>query len=223
MNSERNVNSTKDERARLRRNQRNSRARKQAYVQDLEKRWNECVRLGAQASVEMQREARRVQEENKLLRALLHKQGLDDMAIRGGIVALAKSEENEIQSLPLFHPSEHLPDTGVGPASLSIQNNAWPGGLQSNTQAPLWSPSLVGNEAPSDPQTSIPQGPSIDDWFADLCDIKDAFTVDLFAADPSKQYGVDMPGTPPDISQYFDANNAHKSQPPSRQDEMPSI
>jgi hypothetical protein len=35
------------QRTRLRRNQRNSRARKQAYVQDLEQRWRKCVELGA--------------------------------------------------------------------------------------------------------------------------------------------------------------------------------
>jgi len=69
------------QRARLRRNQRNSRARKQAYIQDLEQRWGQCVQLGAQATIEMQQAARRVQDENRLLRMVLRKQGLDDAAV----------------------------------------------------------------------------------------------------------------------------------------------
>ncbi|KAI2775691.1 hypothetical protein F4815DRAFT_394027 [Daldinia loculata] len=89
------------ERARLRRNQRNSRARKQAYIQNLEKQWNECMRLGAQATIEMQKEARRIQEENRLLRTLLHDQGFDDVAIQRVIDAakLAERSTNQMQNL----------------------------------------------------------------------------------------------------------------------------
>ncbi|KAI0847382.1 hypothetical protein F5Y00DRAFT_117377 [Daldinia vernicosa] len=88
------------ERARLRRNQRNSRARKQAYIQNLEKQWNECMRLGAQATIEMQKEAQRVQEENRLLRTLLHDQGFDDVAIQRVIDAakLANGSTNQMQN-----------------------------------------------------------------------------------------------------------------------------
>ncbi|KAK8030467.1 hypothetical protein PG990_000201 [Apiospora arundinis] len=78
------------EKARLRRNQRNSRARKQAYIRDLENRWNECVRLGAQATVEMQREARRVQEENRLLRGLLQSRGLKHEDIKTAILSMTE-------------------------------------------------------------------------------------------------------------------------------------
>ncbi|KAI1653904.1 hypothetical protein F4813DRAFT_373183 [Daldinia decipiens] len=88
------------ERARLRRNQRNSRARKQAYIQNLEKQWNECMRLGAQATIEMQKEARRIQEENRVLRTLLHDQGFDDVAIQRVIDAakLAEESTNQMQN-----------------------------------------------------------------------------------------------------------------------------
>ncbi|KAI8959654.1 hypothetical protein F5Y11DRAFT_350311 [Daldinia sp. FL1419] len=82
-----NTTNIETERARLRRNQRNSRARKQAHIQNLEKQWNDCMRLGAQATVEMQREAQRVQDENKILRSLLHDQGFDDVAIQRAIDA----------------------------------------------------------------------------------------------------------------------------------------
>ena len=76
------------QRARLRRNQRNSRARKQQYLHDLEHRWSECVRLGVQASAEIQKEARRVHEENKALRCIVREMGVSDDALRHRLSAL---------------------------------------------------------------------------------------------------------------------------------------
>lgn len=70
------------QRARLRRNQRNSRARKQSYVQDLERRWSDCVRLGVQASVEIQKEARRIHQENDALRCVIRELGMSDDALK---------------------------------------------------------------------------------------------------------------------------------------------
>jgi len=83
----------------LRRNQRNSRARKQAYIQDLEQRWGKCVQLGAQATVEMQQAARKVQDENRLLRGVIRKLGLDEKALERALDAerLAESKEAKIQ------------------------------------------------------------------------------------------------------------------------------
>ncbi|KAK8041421.1 hypothetical protein PG994_014428 [Apiospora phragmitis] len=72
------------EKARLRRNQRNSRARKQAYIRDLESRWNEC-------------------EENRLLRNLLHGRGMDYDAVQTAISSLTTqtaAEEPAPQSKP---------------------------------------------------------------------------------------------------------------------------
>ncbi|TGJ86855.1 hypothetical protein E0Z10_g1868 [Xylaria hypoxylon] len=185
VSSNKNTINIEDERARLRRNQRNSRARKQAYVQDLEKRWNECVRLGAQANVEMQREARRVQEENRLLRALLHKQGLDDTAIQEAIIALGNSEEDDIQ-LPAFYCSqEYLTDPSVDLTAPSAHNDAWPNGPQSDPQTLPQSLTFVDSAARLAVQTNTPQDVNLDDWLTDLCNIKDAFTVDLFTADES--------------------------------------
>lgn len=57
------------------------------------------MRLGAQATIEMQKEARRIQEENRLLRTLLHDQGFDDVAIQRVIDAakLAEGNTNQMQ------------------------------------------------------------------------------------------------------------------------------
>ncbi|KAI1808854.1 hypothetical protein F4811DRAFT_548432 [Daldinia bambusicola] len=103
------------ERARLRRNQRNSRARKQAYIQNLEKQWNECLQLGARATIEMQEEAKRVQEENRVLRTLLHNQGLDDAAIQRAIDAARLPERSMDQT-------QNSQDTSKSSASFNACN-----------------------------------------------------------------------------------------------------
>ncbi|KAF2453712.1 hypothetical protein BDY21DRAFT_374518 [Lineolata rhizophorae] len=71
----------------MRRNQRNSRARKQAYLKDLEHRWNECLRLGVQASADMQQAARKVSHENEQLRKMLHERGLTDDMIKDELLS----------------------------------------------------------------------------------------------------------------------------------------
>ncbi|KAI1363256.1 hypothetical protein F5Y08DRAFT_310061 [Xylaria arbuscula] len=165
--SNKNPTSIEDERARLRRNQRNSRARKQAYVQDLEKRWNECLRLGAQATVEMQRESRKVHDENRLLRCLLHNQGLDDAAIGTAIVNLLDQESEKPPSI-LNRPIPHEIQTSDG--GLSHWN--------SETDAVPSAVLFTGGEMPLGPQGDTYQELHMDDWLSDLCNIKDAFASD---------------------------------------------
>ncbi|KAI3321473.1 hypothetical protein HD806DRAFT_502669 [Xylariaceae sp. AK1471] len=202
-----------DERARLRRNQRNSRARKQAYVQDLEQRWSECVRLGAQATIEMQREARRVQEENRLLRALLHQQGWDDMAIQEAAAVLRQGGGNEIQ-LPTAHSSiEHLMATSIDIAAPGMLNKTRSAGPQSGPRELPQARSFVGNPAPSEILTDIPQELNFNDWLTDLCNIKDAFGIDMFAPDQLFQHGGDRFGTPPELSPQLAIGDAQGSQP----------
>lgn len=64
--------------ARIRENQRRSRARRKEYLQELEGRWRRCEQAGAEASSELQAAARRVADENKKLRALLRERGVRD-------------------------------------------------------------------------------------------------------------------------------------------------
>ena len=64
--------------ARIRDNQRRSRARKREYLQELEQRLRLCELQGIEASAEVQMAARRVAEENRQLRELLHKQGVSE-------------------------------------------------------------------------------------------------------------------------------------------------
>ncbi|KAF7947614.1 hypothetical protein EAE96_008696 [Botrytis aclada] len=62
--------------ARIRDNQRRSRARRKEYLQELEARLRQCELQGIEASSEIQLAARRVADENKKLRSLLAQHGV---------------------------------------------------------------------------------------------------------------------------------------------------
>ncbi|KUJ11077.1 uncharacterized protein LY89DRAFT_674427 [Mollisia scopiformis] len=159
------------ERARLRRNQRNSRARKQAYIQDLEQRWGKCVELGAQATMEMQKEAQRVHEENRLLRKALHNQGLDDATIERALEA-AKSASCAVPAPPQVREgliTDELP-------AVSWSNIDSAGEHPSMAAVPstgVENPQVVG-------ETDIPQTLDLFDWLDNLSQIKDAFGAESF-------------------------------------------
>ncbi|KAK7712158.1 hypothetical protein SLS57_007834 [Botryosphaeria dothidea] len=72
---------TKDNLARIRDNQRRSRARRKEYLQELESKYRTCEQLGVQASAEIQQAAKRVLDENRRLRALLRQKGIPDAEI----------------------------------------------------------------------------------------------------------------------------------------------
>jgi hypothetical protein len=67
--------------ARIRDNQRRSRARRKEYLQELEARLRQCELQGIEASSEIQMAARRVADENKKLRGLLAQHGVADDTI----------------------------------------------------------------------------------------------------------------------------------------------
>ncbi|KAF2432585.1 hypothetical protein EJ08DRAFT_585201, partial [Tothia fuscella] len=62
--------------ARIRDNQRRSRARRKEYLQELETKYRQCEQIGVEASSEMQVAARKVLEENRKLRTLLKSKGM---------------------------------------------------------------------------------------------------------------------------------------------------
>ncbi|PNY25010.1 Uncharacterized protein TCAP_05053 [Tolypocladium capitatum] len=64
--------------ARIRDNQRRSRARRREYLQELEQRLRACELQGIEASAEVQAAARSVAQENKQLRELLNRHGIGD-------------------------------------------------------------------------------------------------------------------------------------------------
>lgn len=68
----------RDNLARIRDNQRRSRARRREYVQELEQRLRVYELQGVEASTEVQMAARSVAEENRQLRELLNRHGVSD-------------------------------------------------------------------------------------------------------------------------------------------------
>ncbi|WEW56858.1 hypothetical protein PRK78_002313 [Emydomyces testavorans] len=67
--------------ARIRDNQRRSRARRKEYIQDLERRLQKFEKLGVEATLEVQAAGRKVAEENLLLRSLLRLRGVTDVDV----------------------------------------------------------------------------------------------------------------------------------------------
>lgn len=68
--------------ARVRDNQRRSRARRKEYLTDLESKYRHCEQVGVEASAAIQGAARRVAEENRKLRTLLKRKGVSEEEIR---------------------------------------------------------------------------------------------------------------------------------------------
>ncbi|KAI1409115.1 hypothetical protein F5Y13DRAFT_95308 [Hypoxylon sp. FL1857] len=107
--------------ARVRDNQRRSRARRREYVADLETRLKKFERQGAEATYAIQKVARRVADDNKKLRVLLNRLGYDNERIRTFLQAgssnpteaitpsLSQEQEDMIQTLELLLAS-HFPE-----------------------------------------------------------------------------------------------------------------
>ncbi|CAK7211863.1 hypothetical protein SBRCBS47491_001267 [Sporothrix bragantina] len=123
--------------ARIRDNQRRSRARRKEYQQELEQRVRAFEELGVEASTEVQHAARRVAEENKKLRALLQHSGVSHSSIEaylrtGDASATATSSTatgDSVQSLEhLMVPRFPLQYTALPMMSgnLSAANSAGP-------------------------------------------------------------------------------------------------
>ncbi|KAM4056719.1 hypothetical protein HRG_003587 [Hirsutella rhossiliensis] len=88
----------RDNLARIRDNQRRSRARRREYVHELEQRLRVYELQGVEASTEVQMAARRVAEENRQLRELLNRHGVCDDHIahylQSGTFAPLDAEQN---------------------------------------------------------------------------------------------------------------------------------
>ena len=91
--------------------QRRSRARRKEYIEDLEKRIRQYERDGIKVTAEVQAAARKVAEENCLLRSLLEKHGIPTAQIKeclhnGGVAGSILSEAAKVpvkNALPQVH------------------------------------------------------------------------------------------------------------------------
>jgi hypothetical protein len=100
--------------ARIRDNQRRSRARRREYLQELEQRLRVCELQGVEASAEVQMAARRVADENRQLRELLNRYGVTDEYIAHYLQAYAASNPESSQGQTI-RPGE------AGAAAQSLQ------------------------------------------------------------------------------------------------------
>ncbi len=110
--------SSSKELARIRFNQQNSRARKRIYVQELEKKVEEMKAKGSHASIELQAAARKVDQENRCLRLMLKRAGINESDVERELRHWEGSDAQGIRGLTApIHPSMSIPSTTVSQGS----------------------------------------------------------------------------------------------------------
>ncbi|KAF1924266.1 uncharacterized protein M421DRAFT_294590 [Didymella exigua CBS 183.55] len=86
--------------ARIRDNQRRSRARRKEYLQELEAKLRGCEQVGIETSTEIQGAARKVLDENRKLRSLLLERGVSDADIVAALDGPADKSFEQVSSAP---------------------------------------------------------------------------------------------------------------------------
>lgn len=89
--------------ARIRDNQRRSRARRKEYLQELEAKIRSCEQVGIEASSEIQTAARKVLDENRKLRALLHERGVSEPEVIAALGGPLDRAYDQISSAPALN------------------------------------------------------------------------------------------------------------------------
>ncbi|QIW98959.1 hypothetical protein AMS68_004477 [Peltaster fructicola] len=117
--------------ARIRDNQRRSRARKKEYITELEERYRACEQVGIEASAEMQAAARRVIEENRFLRTLLKQHGYTDPDIDRAIQE-GTSSMPSVPNLEALFGQRKRPNTNYDSSSSSTGQMPHSAGSSSN-------------------------------------------------------------------------------------------
>ncbi|KAF2690475.1 hypothetical protein K458DRAFT_399780 [Lentithecium fluviatile CBS 122367] len=133
--------------ARIRDNQRRSRARRKEYLHELETKLRSYEQMGIEASTEIQSAARRVLDENRKLRTLLHERGVSDTEI---VIALGG---------PADRPYEHISAVSSLSAMLDRRNTCTIPSIPSCTSSPVSTHSSVvgfSPHAPTVPRVAIP-------------------------------------------------------------------
>lgn len=103
--------------ARIRDNQRRSRARRKEYLQELEAKYRSCEAVGVEASAEIQSAARKVLDENRRLRQLLLQHGYNDAQIDAVSMNNAQQDVTAADSLEAMLGTRKACGSGCGPGS----------------------------------------------------------------------------------------------------------
>jgi hypothetical protein len=77
-----------------------SRARRKEYLQELEAKIRSCEQVGIEASSEIQSAARKVVDENRKLRSLLHGRGVSEAEIIVALAGLSDRSDDRISTAP---------------------------------------------------------------------------------------------------------------------------
>lgn len=89
--------------ARIRDNQRRSRARRKEYLHELEAKLRSCEQAGIEASSEIQTAARRVLDENRKLRGLLYERGASEPEIVAALGGPPNRPYDQISATPMLN------------------------------------------------------------------------------------------------------------------------
>ncbi|KAF2845507.1 hypothetical protein T440DRAFT_511575 [Plenodomus tracheiphilus IPT5] len=89
--------------ARIRDNQRRSRARRKEYLLELEAKLRSCEQVGIEASSEIQTAARRVLDENRKLRSLLYERGASEPEIVAALGGPPDRPYDQISATPTLN------------------------------------------------------------------------------------------------------------------------
>ncbi|PSN62309.1 hypothetical protein BS50DRAFT_578125 [Corynespora cassiicola Philippines] len=142
--------------ARIRDNQRRSRARRKEYLQELEAKLRSCEQMGIEASAEIQSAARKVLEENKRLRALLYERGVPEaeiIAVMGGERAIdhVSAASSLTSMLDRRIPCGNMSCTSSPPTShVSTATTPQHGSTTTPITIPVQRPAALGsNDSPS--------------------------------------------------------------------------
>ncbi|KAL5387066.1 hypothetical protein DPSP01_003678 [Paraphaeosphaeria sporulosa] len=144
--------------ARIRDNQRRSRARRKEYLHELEARLRDYEQVGIEASAEIQSAARKVLDENRRLRALLHDRGIPDSDIVAAMGGLNDRSYDQISSSASLSATLEKKITCNTTAFLTSPVSPYPSdarnGPHTSTVAPLALPmprsaALSSNDSPS--------------------------------------------------------------------------
>ncbi|KAF2703562.1 hypothetical protein K504DRAFT_463295 [Pleomassaria siparia CBS 279.74] len=131
--------------ARIRNNQRRSRARRKEYLQELEAKLHSCEQLGIEASCEIQSAARKVLEENRKLRALLRERAVPEAEI---LAVMCSSSETPFENLSAAPSLNNMLERKIA-CNVSCGVDSPPPSMHSS--------SSLTTRTPSVPPITIPQ------------------------------------------------------------------
>jgi hypothetical protein len=122
--------------ARIRDNQRRSRARRKDYLKELETRYRNCEQIGVSASTELQAAAKGVAEENRRLRDLLRAYGISEVEIDGASGSQGSAAADMLEAM-IAYRQPCGPGDGCAPVTdPSRQLQPAPVPPQASTQLP---------------------------------------------------------------------------------------